>query len=430
MLYRPDPPRPPRGSTEWGARQFYRLLDEEERVAAERNRLLAEGWRLPRAENGPYSGVSRVDDEHNLYAGAVQLRLDDRRALDDEARRRVTALSIQAVPTGPTPDAGGSWVAGSPIANWVGGGRFGTRAPRKAGAPVPGRELASYAGTGEFDQLIGRSGGGRAALVSAYVALATTLIALMTQMPLTREEAETLRRKREAAQFAYQRLSHQMAAAFSSQDLEEIKAATGLRFDILEPERAAPPRDFDPEEARRIQQEFGSPPPSILPSIDLIPETYPIAEDDLPRLEFFPDLSGEIEQVTILDYNPWGSRGSPWTQNHIWDVQKDFEERHRDAIKEGYLEHIGGGFMPGGGGEEKRETAIPGPGIAFEGDTRPGSRFPDLLYLNRITRRLIAINTVDVDVNGNITRRELDAAAAMRRAGADVYLIRKPHQME
>ena len=38
---------PPHGSTDWGAQQFYRVLDEEERVAAERERLRASGWQPP-----------------------------------------------------------------------------------------------------------------------------------------------------------------------------------------------------------------------------------------------------------------------------------------------------------------------------------------------------------------------------------------------
>lgn len=42
---------------------------------------------------------------------------------------------------------------------------------------------------------------------------------------------------------------------------------------------------------------------------------------------------------------------------------------------------------------------------------------------------MIAINTVDVDADGNIAQWELDAAEALRRTGADVYLIKKPHQL-
>ena len=198
---------------------------------------------------------------------------------------------------------------------------------------------------------------------------------------------------------------------------------------MLAPEPPTPPRDFDPEEGRRIQLELGRLPPSILPSLDNEPESFPITEQALPTLEIFPDLSDEIDQVTILEINPWGSRGSPETQNHIWDVQQDFEERHRDAIKAQTLKHIGGGFISGKGGAYRREKAIPGIGKRL-GDGRPGSRFPDLLYWNEETGRPIAINTVDVDSNGHIAQWELDAAEALRRTGADVYLIRKPHQLE
>lgn len=54
----PNPPirsLPPRGSTDWGARQFYRLLDDEERIAAERERLLAMSWRATQPKSGNHA---------------------------------------------------------------------------------------------------------------------------------------------------------------------------------------------------------------------------------------------------------------------------------------------------------------------------------------------------------------------------------------
>lgn len=45
MDYRFVRHQPPQGSTAWGAQQFLRLLDDEERIAAERERLRATGWR-------------------------------------------------------------------------------------------------------------------------------------------------------------------------------------------------------------------------------------------------------------------------------------------------------------------------------------------------------------------------------------------------
>lgn len=47
MVYRLARQMPQHGSTDWGAAQIYHLLDEEERVAAERRRLLSMGWRPP-----------------------------------------------------------------------------------------------------------------------------------------------------------------------------------------------------------------------------------------------------------------------------------------------------------------------------------------------------------------------------------------------
>lgn len=85
MVYRPLGSQPARGSTEWGARQFYRLLDDEEHMVAERERLLAMGWR-PRqpASRNPAHPASRngflldmVSDAHAgqyLFGGPMPLK--------------------------------------------------------------------------------------------------------------------------------------------------------------------------------------------------------------------------------------------------------------------------------------------------------------------------------------------------------------------
>jgi hypothetical protein len=59
------------------------------------------------------------------------------------------------------------------------------------------------------------------------------------------------------------------------------------------------------------------------------------------------------------------------------------------------------------------------------GDSRPGSTFPDLLF-RAPSKRLVAFNDVDVDAKGNITQREVDSAARLRRSPVDVYLVPKP----
>jgi len=47
MAFNTRLPRPPYGSTDWGARQFYRLLEDEERIATERGRRHAGKARIP-----------------------------------------------------------------------------------------------------------------------------------------------------------------------------------------------------------------------------------------------------------------------------------------------------------------------------------------------------------------------------------------------
>lgn len=85
MVYRLVQPTPTCGSTAWGAAQTHRLLDEEERAAAERRRLLATGWRPPAlAEDIDVvrEGMSRTDGDAH-YVDLLQRQIDDDRALEE-----------------------------------------------------------------------------------------------------------------------------------------------------------------------------------------------------------------------------------------------------------------------------------------------------------------------------------------------------------
>lgn len=96
------PRRPFFGSTDWAARQFLGLLDQEEREKAELSQLQETGWRPdselppPPPEPGP-----RFGDGRDALADLVQANLDHRQALRDEARRRVVAQLAQAQPDAP-----------------------------------------------------------------------------------------------------------------------------------------------------------------------------------------------------------------------------------------------------------------------------------------------------------------------------------------
>jgi hypothetical protein len=121
----PIRPLPPRGSTDWGARQFYRLLDDEERIAAERERLRTMGWQPPQATDA-FAAEPRFGDGRDAYADMLQQRFDARRALESEARRRAgesaSGASMSVAQSGP---------------GWVNGGRFSMPTPEdKLFAPV------------------------------------------------------------------------------------------------------------------------------------------------------------------------------------------------------------------------------------------------------------------------------------------------------
>ncbi len=84
------------------------------------------------------------------------------------------------------------------------------------------------------------------------------------------------------------------------------------------------------------------------------------------------------------------------------------------------------------------EIQIPGPGKAFPhpetgkpGDSRPGSRYPDLTFKNVKTRKIFHVQTVDIDKNGKTIARELESAESIRRATRqNVILIQKKWQLE
>ncbi|MDA8637737.1 peptidoglycan-binding protein [Rhodospirillales bacterium] len=82
-------------------------------------------------------------------------------------------------------------------------------------------------------------------------------------------------------------------------------------------------------------------------------------------------------------------------------------------------------------GAERSEWHIPGPGKAFEADSRPGGHFTDLTFEDN-RGRIVHVQSVDVDRNGKPTRRELENAERIRRAekGTDVLLIPKGWQLK
>jgi hypothetical protein len=162
------------------------------------------------------------------------------------------------------------------LPRWAGGGRFATAIPPSRPNLIPAFAETPNTQDELFDPIIRRSGGGRGSLVAAFIAIALTLSHLMFQSPRTREEQHALNKKIEAAQFAYRRLTHQMAAQFSREELERIKAESGVNFDIIERELPAPPANSDLEEGRQSEADDGG--AAIRPWIPFISRDIP--EDD------------------------------------------------------------------------------------------------------------------------------------------------------
>ncbi len=181
-----------------------------------------------------------------------------------------------------------------------------------------------------------------------------------------------------------------------------------------------PPRDFDPEVARKADRPLQGRP--LTPPDVAVVEGLTFPELDQPRVLIFPDLSDEIEQVIIFE----NRKGNALTKAQL--------DLIRAVIQSAFptWTHIGGGRDAAG--NEIKEYRIPGPGIAFEdedgkpGDSRPGSFYTDLTF-ETPEGRIIHIQTVDLDKHGMITDRELRKARQINRVTEhDVILIPKSWQ--
>jgi hypothetical protein len=152
MAFRSVRHLPPRGSTAWGARQFLRLLDEEDHIAAERERLLAAGWRSP-----SYPGLqsARAATGEQTYVDLIDRDRAHRAALDEEARRRVILGDMRA---SADTSYGNAAAGNSPIHQLRRIGRSELPAPD---AGVPG--YVQLASAGKLADLIRAIGGAAAA---------------------------------------------------------------------------------------------------------------------------------------------------------------------------------------------------------------------------------------------------------------------------
>jgi hypothetical protein len=166
----------------------------------------------------------------------------------------------------------------------------------------------------------------------------------------------------------------------------------------------------------------------LVPPIFVIREaTIPPADPNGPPIQIYdpPDLP-------IPDFIE--RKGNERTRSYL-EVIRDYVLLHNPD-----LTHIAGGRRKGTG-EELSEYWHPGPGYAADefgkrGDGRPGSHWADLTLKGR-GNKIVHIQLVDVDKNGNPTEREWKNALALAQPHyvdgeliePDVILIPKPWQM-
>ncbi|MPY71774.1 MAG: hypothetical protein GEU92_17020 [Alphaproteobacteria bacterium] len=223
------------------------------------------------------------------------------------------------------------------------------------------------------------------------------------------------------------------AGGAAGQAAIEAGKKQGPKYEIIQnpPPSSPPPYPADSRNPKHNIETFPADGPKMPDRTE-----FPLKVPAKPAIFIFPDLSDSLPQATILHAN----RSKKETELDTLNAQIAIQRQHRDWV------HLGGGYKLGlidlDGDippieqlQKKKEKAIPGPGGAEDdfgrrlGDSRPGSRLPDLLY-GTPNGRLVAIQTVDADKDGNPTDKELQAAESLRRLGITVYLVPKSRMVK
>ena len=218
------------------------------------------------------------------------------------------------------------------------------------------------------------------------------------------------------------RQAHQKAGQRSGQDEEsEGQTAKPQISPFMTP---APPIETKvqniPPTAPEMTEPLVTPIPD--PIWDQIPEGIPgFGPEDKPYIEVFPDQSGEIPQIVILE----NRRGTPRTQDFNTDIARDV-----DAI--GQDERIGVTHK-GGARTEKGQNV----GEHYErppGGRRSGGTYIDVTHQSTRTGRYIHIQSIDTWADGETptareTRNNL-RALVNKRTGDLLILVPKPKEGE
>jgi hypothetical protein len=399
-------PLPPRGSTEWAAQQFYRVLTDEERIAAERERLRALGWRPSRPANGstpstqfapangnapgPLGTEPGFGEERDAYADLIEQDRAHRDALDSEARRRVSA---RLGGTGAAP-AVSNGSESSP--GWA-GGRFGVPVPQSPAAALSAPLLQRISLTDRTDTDPTAPANDPK---HVEVAAAPAVLALLAAAGLL------------GGYGAYEANRPRTGTDLPDFDFEFP------RRDMVPPPPPAPPRDFDPEESRRIQRDFGGPHVNVPPTIDISPESFPIQEEIFPNILTGPDTLNPLQFPTWME----SRRGGEPVRNLNNEIRSSVQGlADEDELR---IDHIGGARDDKG--REVAEVYLKGPVAG----SRAGGSYIDIAFGDPDTLRRLHIQTVDTIANGTTpSRREYFANIRVIRNmkhGDIVVLIPKP----
>ena len=206
-----------------------------------------------------------------------------------------------------------------------------------------------------------------------------------------------------------------------TENLQRKNKGTVPPFMSAKPEAPLPPSEplNIPESEIKNQGRPATPPrmPGKLVNIPVQAES---------SIEIYPELDDKLKNLGLIVE----SKGNPITKAEL------------DRIRDYYID-LGGEHIAGGRdketGKEKKEYWIGGSGQAFptrnrrpgEGDGRKGGKRTDLTF-RMPDGKIVHVQSVDVDKNGNPTQREQDNAYRvwLRTDGHDVILHPKGSQME
>lgn len=177
------------------------------------------------------------------------------------------------------------------------------------------------------------------------------------------------------------------------------------------PMAPAPPRPplpgYEPPEVPDTSKEALIPPP--VEPLDL---SGPVDLPEKPAIFVTPPVPHRPEDDIFEDRNE-----RPETKEQIDRIRRYYESLPG-------WKWLGGGRGPNPEDEDK-EYRIPGHGVAWGMDSRPGSHFTDLTFQSP-SGRIVHIQTVDVNSKGVPTQRELNNARRIHQAtGETVILIPK-----